>query len=61
MYTYSNSDVPTSPTTVTDALGNVTSTVYDTAGDACLTGVGNLWLGSTPPTYTWQQGYTLTS
>ena len=60
MYTYSDSDVPTSPTTVTDALGNVTSTVYDTAGNVCLTGVGNLWSGSTPPTCTWQQGYTLT-
>ena len=60
-YTYSNPDVPTSPTTVTDALGNVTSTVYDTAGNVCLTGVGNLWSGSTPPTCTWQQGYILTS
>jgi RHS repeat-associated protein len=59
-YAYADPDYDTSATTVIDAMGNVTSSVYDVAGNLCLTGVGNLWSGSSPPSCSWQQGFTAT-
>lgn len=60
-YAYANSVVPTSPTTVTDALGNITSNVYDADGNLCVTGAesSSLYSGS-DPSCQWpsQKGYT---
>jgi RHS repeat-associated protein len=58
-YSYLNPDAQDSPTTETDAMGNVTSTVYDLNGRQCLSGTASTSLyGGTAPTCTPQSGYT---
>jgi RHS repeat-associated protein len=58
-YAYGNPDVPSSPTTITDALGNITSNVYDLDGNLCVTGAETTSLyGATDPTCSWTKGYT---
>lgn len=49
-YLYQDLRFQTKPTAVTDALGNITSNVYDANGDTCVSGTAStsLWSGATP-------------
>lgn len=49
-YDYANVAYPSTPTLVTDALGNTTSYVLDGDGRVCASGPGNAYSGTTPPT-----------
>jgi RHS repeat-associated protein len=55
--TYISPFFPDSPTTVTDATGDVTSYVYDILGNTCVDGTGPVNFYSTSPICTWQSGY----
>jgi RHS repeat-associated protein len=60
-YTYADPRVPNDPTTVTDALNNVTSNVYDKDGNLCVTGTTSVSLYATSdPNCVWPVtgGYT---